>query len=613
MRSILHAPRRVSARVAPPRRWSSALVAATLALTGGTLTATAADTEPEAKKPSGRIARITISGAVHEGAPPLQLFAATSGASLRDITGAIRKAATDDATAGLVLRIRSASVGWTQTQELRRALLEYRRSGKPSWCHLETAGTRAYLLASACGEVSMLPTGLLEIPGVVMRRMYVRSLLEKLGVRVEELRVGRYKSAAEMMTRDGPSDAVREESHAILDDLYRELVDSIAECRDLPRPVVRALIDEALFSAEAAKRAKLVDRIEYPDEFLARVRATDDGPRDLVDIRTGHRLELQTGGFAGLMTLMNEILGGPRRRRATRNPKIAIVHGVGPVVTGGGQESLFGGVMMASRDMAKLFREVREDPSVRAVVFRVDSPGGSALASEMIWREVTLTAAAKPVVVSMGDLAASGGYYVSCGASWIVAERGTLTGSIGVIGAAIDLTDLQEAIGLRYTTFSRGRRAELMAPSGRLSDEGREVMMGLLREVYDQFLDRVATGRRMPREAVASLAEGRVWTGAQALRHDLVDEIGGIETALAKARELSGAPQDAEILSLPRAKTLFELLSDAGVHAAVRATCADALLRLPRGIRPLARQLEWIASAREDPRMAVFPELILLD
>jgi protease-4 len=435
----------------------------------------------------------------------------------------------------------------------------------------------------------------------------VKDLLKKVGIEMQELRMGRYKSAAEMFARSGPSDPVREETQAILDDVYDDLVSSVAENRSLKPVVVRSLIDRAMFSAEEAREAGLVDHVEYDDEFLARILKEDSSKLKIVEAKVGKKLELTTGGFAGMMALMNELFGGPRKALSSKKPKIALIHGNGAIVTGGGQESLFGGSMMTSDEMVKLFRQVRQDETVKAVVFRVNSPGGSALASDLIWREVKLTAEKKPVVVSMSDVAASGGYYVSCGATCIFSEKSTLTGSIGVIGAIPDMTGLFGKLGVRYSTFSRGKRAEVVSPYGELSDDGREMLMKYMRRVYDDFIARVAEGRKLPEEAVASIAEGRVWTGVQALKLGLVDELGGLDAAMAKARCLGKVPEDAEIISLPKAKTLFELLTEIDAAAWSWRTITGGL---PREIKTLLRSAEWVGAARRDRFMTVLPEII---
>jgi protease-4 len=556
----------------------------------------------KAKESEPHVLRITLRGQVFESQPPLQLFGSVAGAGLADLTHAIRDAAKDDGVSALVLRLHGASMGWTQRQALRRELIDFRKSGKPSYCYLISGGNSDYMLASACREVSMHPTGILEIPGLSMDLMFMKGLLDKVGIRFQELRMGRYKSAVEPLTRTEPTAPVVEQMNSLIDALYEEFTDALAENRGMKPVEVRAIVDRALYSAKEAKAAGLVDRLEFEDEYMARV----FGKTKLVEAKFGKGMDLKTGGFAGMMQLFGEIFGGPKKKTESKNPKIAVIYGTG-AITVSGSGGLFGGEEMTSRKLVPLFRKVRNDDTVKAVVFRVDSPGGSALASDLIAREVELTSRKKPVVVSMGDVAASGGYYVSCRAGWIVAERGTITGSIGVIGAIPDMQALFDKVGITMTRFSRGKRAGMISPTGELTADGREVLMKYMHEVYDDFLTHVAKGRKLSKEAVASIAEGRVWTGAQALDLGLVDEIGGLDAAMAKARLLADLPKDVEVLSLPKPKTFFDLLNEmSGEGLAVR----SLLLKLPEEARSLLREMEWIGCLRRERVLAVWPEVV---
>ena len=572
-------------------------------------TAHVAAQEDGAAKPKPHVLRLTLNGQLFEANPPLQLFGGSLGNSLRSTLETLRQAKDDDQVHALVLRLRSPLLGWTQAQALRRALLDFRQSDKPSFCFLETASGGAYLVASACSHVSLLPSGAVEISGVSMGRLYAKDLLEKAGVRFQELRMGRYKSAMETFTRNEPSPAVREETNALLDALFEEYVDALAENRKLAPLEARALVDRALFLGSDAKEAGLVDAVEFADAFEARVRTGDN--LQIVEAQTRKKLDLDLSGFAGMMKLFNELLGAKRRARPNTNPKIALVYGVGAILSDDSGGSLFGGSVMNAREMVRVFRQAREDTSVKAVVFRIDSPGGSALASDVIWREVERTAAEKPVVVSMGDVAASGGYYVACPASWIIAERGTITGSIGVIGAIPDVSELCGKIGVRMELETRGKRARIADAYGRLTESGENLVMASMRKIYDTFLARVADGRKLSKEAVATVAEGRVWTGAQALEHGLVDAIGGLPEALTEARQRGKLPADCDILVLPKPKDFFELLTEFG---AVRAATELSPLRtiVDRRILPLPLQralasLEWLKATRHERFFTTLP------
>ncbi|MEM7232399.1 MAG: signal peptide peptidase SppA, partial [Planctomycetota bacterium] len=473
---------------------------------------------------------------------------------------------------------------------------------------LKFGSTGTYLLASACSEVSMVPSGILEIPGVGMGRMYLKDLFDLVGVEFQELRMGRYKSAVEGYTRSGPSDPVREETHALLDELYSELIDSIAENRDMKAVDVRSLIDTAMFLPEEAKERGLIDHIEYGDQFQERVAQK----RKIVAAPMGKKLNLQVGGFAVMMTLFNELFAGPKRTFATKKPKLAIVSASGQIMESS-QPSLMGGAIISSSSMVKTLRGLYEDDTVKAVVLRVNSPGGSALASDLIWRELELLRTKKPVVVSMGDLAASGGYYISCNAHWIVAERGTLTGSIGVIGAVPNFRKIGERVGVKFETFSRGKRNGMISPYGEISKDGRDSMMRFLHKIYDDFVSKVAKGRKLDKKAVHSIAEGRVWTGGQALEIGLVDELGGVDVAIAKAKSLASLDDKVEVLRLPKAKTLFEVLNDLE-GASLSTTVTKGAIRslgasLPKEIREALAGFEWLGQIDRKQAFLLSPHL----
>lgn len=578
----------------------------TLVAPGGLL---AQETTPPS--PPARLLRLTLRGQVFEGAPPMGIFGNVSGSSLRSIVDALRGAADDPSVAGLILRLRGTSMSWTQMQTLRRELIRFRRSGKPSHCFIDSAGTRTFLLASACSEVTLHPTGIIEIPGVQGQRVFFKELLDKVGIVFEELRVGRYKSAAEGFTRKESSDPVREEMQAILDEVYADLIESLAQNRELEPLEARALIDRRLFGAEEAREAGLVDHVEYSSEYEERVCKVGDRRLEIQEARLAPSMDLDFSGLAGMIKLFNELMGGGRGRSATSGtPRLALVVAEGPIMDSASSVDLFGSAAITPREFVRIFRRVREDDSVKAVVFRVNSPGGSALASDLILREVELTAKEKPVVVSMADTAASGGYYISCGATWIFAERATLTGSIGVIGAIPSVRPVMETIGVRLETYSRGKRADIVSAYGDLTDEGREMFLEYMRRVYDQFIDHVATGRGLGRDAVASIAEGRVWTGARAREIGLVDAVGGVEDAMAHARDLAGLPEESEILTLPRPKTFLDILQ--GEVRAAPVALREVLGLVPEDFRAALRQVEWLLTLRGPRALTWMPEAILV-
>ena len=561
-----------------------------------------------------KILRLALRGQVFEGEPPFELFSSKAGVSLRKLTQRIQQAARDDRIAALVLGLRSPLMDWVQLQSLRRELLRFRASGKPSHCHLMTAGTGAYLLASACSDVALHPTGEVQIPGLQMGLVFLRDLFAKVGIHFQELRMGRFKSSAEGFTRNEPSGPSRESINSMIDHLFAELVDTLAENRDLKPIEVRALIDHAFFNAEEAREKGLVDHVEYRDEFYARIRKQGEQELALEDAKFGQDLNLEISGFMGFMKLFNEILGVGKHKVKSTEPKLAIINAVGPIMDDAWQGGLFGSPGVTANAMRKVFEEVREDDSIKAVVFRVNSPGGSALASDRILRQVQLTAHDKPVIVSMGHLAASGGYYISCRANRIFAERGTLTGSIGVIGAIPNIKELFDKVGVNIETFSRGKRAELVSPYGELTDEGRRLLMKMLEEIYDDFIEHVAAGRKLSRDAVLSVAEGRVWTGQQALELGLVDRIGGLEAAIDEARQLAGIDSKAAIVSYPKPKTFMDVLQgDVRMPGVSTLLLESVIAELPFKVREALRYFRPFAGFAQQRVLTLMPAVFVFE
>ncbi len=456
-----------------------------------------------------------------------------------EVAANIRRAATDERIKGLYLEVGDVGAGWAATQELHDAVAAFTASGKPCHAYGETFDNKGYYLASACTDVYIAPAGLMLLNGFSVTNEYYAGTLEKIGVKSNFEHVGDFKSAVEPFERTGPSDAAALATNEMLDSLYEQLVQGIATARKMEPDQVRAIVDNPPITPEAALAAGLVDGLKYRDEV--REGLAGEERTELADYR-----EVES----------------PLRSAKT----IAVVHAEGQIISGESGSPVFGGSLVGDRTLAELFEQVREDEDVAAVVLRVNSPGGSGLASDAIWHEIKRTReAGKPVVVSMGDYAASGGYYIAAAADAIVAEPGTLTGSIGVFGGKMNLAGLYDKLGITLHTWQRGQLSGLLSSTSDFNDAERAKFREFLEGFYQVFLTRVADGRGMTREQVHAVAQGRVWTGAQAKERKLVDELGGLDVALAKARTLAGigADEDVGILRLPKRKTfLDELFED---------------------------------------------------
>lgn len=502
--------------------------------------------------------------------------------SVQDLYRGFRAARDDAGVRGLALYVRSTGFGLAKAQEFRRQLQSLSEAGKFVECYFETVGegtngTLGYYLATACDRIALAPAGTVNLLGLYADALFLRGTFEKLEVEPEFLAVGEYKSAGEQFTRSDHSPAAREAIEAVLDGEYRQIVEAVAGARDLPAGEVVRLIDSAPHTAQEALEAGLVDDLLYPDEFRDRIEELAGAEPRLVHLDTF----------------------GQRGRRSGK--RIAVVFAAGTIIRGaGGVEPWTETVFVGSDDLTRIFRDLSESRSVAAVVLRIDSPGGSALASDLILRELELLAAEKPVVVSMSDLAASGGYYIASKAGSIVAEPGTITGSIGVVtGRFATAAFERDKLGISRDPIARGANAGIWSdPEPWTPEEAAEVRTHM-EEVYRTFVRHVAAGRDMEPEAVERLARGRVWLGADAARLGLVDELGGLDRAVELAAEAAGlAPDEAvRLVYYPEPRGWLELFLEERrplLPASLRRLAAEldpavrGLLHAPPEVRELA-------------------------
>ncbi len=492
--------------------------------------------------------------------------------SLRTVVEAIDNAATDAKVRGLLLRVGTLEAGWARTAEVRDALVRFRSSGKPSWAHLEVAGNREYFLATGCRKIAASPAAMLDISGLAAEVTFFRGTLDKVGVEAQFEGVGKYKNAPNQFTERRFTEPHREQMEALVGSLFESYVEAVAEGRGLAPEKVRALVDLGPFDATQAKAAGLVDELLYRDQVEGRVGATQG-------ISPGRYLRAARGF-------------GPDSR-----PQIALVYVVGTIVSGESQESPLAGALAGADTVVQGLREAAESEQVRAVILRVDSPGGSGTASDAVWREVGRVRTKKPVIVSMGDYAASGGYYVAMGADAIVAAQGTITGSIGVFSGKFSMSGLYAKLGISEGVVQRGRHARLFSSSAPWNDEERAHVRALNRAFYSTFVAKAAEGRRQTKEAIEAVAQGRVWTGREAVGAGLVDRLGGFDTALRVAREKArmASGQDVRLVVFPERKGFLETLverQEEDVLARALGPHAASLVRWSRRLSeagPIAR------------------------
>jgi protease-4 len=460
--------------------------------------------------------------------------------SLHALIESLDRAADDPDIRGLLVRVAALpEAGWGRVQELREALLRFRESGKPCWAHLEFAGNKEYFLATGCSKLAASPTALLFLQGLAAEVTFFRGTLDKLGIEAQFEGVGRYKNAPNQLTERGLTPPHREQMEALVDHLYAEYVKGVAEGRGLDETRVRALLEEGPFVAEAAREAGLVDELLY---------------RDQVEVRVGGAPRVRPGSY----------LRARRGLGLNGRPRLALVRAVGDIVHGESGTGPLGDGTVGADTLIRGIREAGRDQSVRAIVLRVDSPGGVGSASDAVWRELGIARRRKPVVVSMGDVAASGGYYIAMNADVIVAQPTTITGSIGVFSGKFSLRALYEKLGLTRGVVSRGGNAMLLSSWEPWTEEERRRIRRLNQAFYETFITKAAEGRGRTPEEIDAVAQGRVWTGTEAVDAGLVDRLGGLHTAVALAKEKAGIPasEEVQLVSLPEEKGLFELLRE---------------------------------------------------
>jgi len=524
-------------------------------------------------------------------------LAGRNAASLRGFVESLQKAKRDPRIAALLVRPSTLETPfWGKLQELRDAIVDFRRSGKPVVAYLEYGGDREYYLASAADRIFLLPTSPLDLTGIASYEIFLRGTLDRVGAYPDFLRIGAYKTAPNQLTERGFTPAHREMAESLNRDLYDQLVGTIAEARRKTVDEVRRLLDEGPFSADAARRAGLVDELGYLDELDDRVPALEgpDAGRRLVEESAYQRVSPAAAGI----------------RPAAR---MAVLHLSGLIVSGRSTYDVVNGPATGSDSVVEQLQRIRDDDSVRAIVVRVDSPGGSAVASDVIWRELTITRdsrPSRPLVVSMSDLAASGGYYVSMPAHVIVAQPATLTGSIGIYAGKFALGAAMDKLGIATETVASGRNADINSPFTPFTPEQRAKVGEYMESFYDGFVQKAAASRRMRPAQLDAVAQGRVWTGRQAREVGLVDTLGGLDRAVAIAKERAGisADEDVELVSYPPRRTLFETLAEE-----LQSSSAPVWERLVTGadLRAIAALTAPLRLFRRGEPLALMPGVFL--
>ena len=503
--------------------------------------------EPRPRVARGSTLVLDLEGEAPERPPmtfPIPRLAAEAPATMQEIWTLLDRARADDRIEALVLRPRGLDAGWGKLQQIRESILAFKSSGKPVFAYLRSPGAREYYLAATADKIFLAREDLLNVKGLRIEAMYLGGTLDKIGVQAEIEHAGKYKDAGDMYSRRSMSPETREVLDSVLDLLYAEYVEAVAESRNLPVNEVKAALDEGPFLAQQALALRLVDDLIFEDEMYSRV-AQHLSQDEVTKILHGKYLKATEGAGAGAA-------------------RVAYLVGSGTILRGAGGGGFGDDGALYAASFIKLVREIKEDDRVAGVILRIDSPGGDAIASDEILHEIQQLRAAKPLVISMSDVAASGGYYIAMTGDPVIAYEGTITGSIGVIYGKFNLKGLYDKLGVQKEILTRGRFADIDSDYTPLTDASRRKLQEGVHAVYDRFLTVVSEGRDRSREEVEAVAEGRAWLGSQARDNGLIDEIGGLDRALELLRERAGLGPDepVNLVAYPKRRSLLEYLME---------------------------------------------------
>jgi protease IV len=504
-------------------------------------------TEKRTIVPDNATLILRLEGEIPERPPielPIPFFEQQSASTVKDVWELLRKAAVDTRIKAVVFEPRGISAGWAKLEEIRGDLEQFRKSGKPLVAYLKGPGTREYYLATACDRIYMGPEEYLDVKGLRAEMMFFRGTLDKLGVQIEVEHVGKYKDFGDMFERKDMSPETKEVTNTILDDVYGRLLSTIATARKKSVEEIRATIDEGPFLAQPSVSKGLIDSLRYEDQMFGELKDR---------LKSGEIHKLSHRDYLKVSPASLGLEGKPR---------IAFLVGQGDITRGSSSDDIYGEEGIGAEGFDKLLRRVGSDSSIRAVIVRIDSPGGDAMASDDIWREMNLLSKKKPMVISMSDAAASGGYYMAMTGDPIVAYPGTFTGSIGVVFGKPNLHGLFDKLGVTEDSLQRGRFADIDSEYQPLSPPAREKLREGIDVSYRDFVSKVAEARKRPYNQVEPLAQGRVWLGDQAKERGLVDEMGGIDRAIELVKERAKIAKDEKValVTYPPKRSILEIL-----------------------------------------------------
>jgi protease IV len=542
---------------------------------------------------------LRVAGSLPDYSPddPFKKYFGGPDQSLTGLVMQFKKAKVDKRIKGILLDVNMSGVGWGKAEEIRDAITDFRTSGKPVYAYIEFGLNKEYYIATACDKIIVPPPGELFINGLAADVMFFRGSLDKLGIYPDIYQIGEYKTAGNMFTQKKMTDPHKKYIDEFLNDLYDRYVNAIAQTRKKTPDEVKALIDNAPYNAEKAKEAGLIDEAMYRDEVEKQFKKL-----------LGYK---DTDSFVAVRGSEYRDVS-PESLGLNKGERIAVIYASGEIGSGRSENSPSGDQSIGSDTVAKALNDAAADKTIKAVVLRVDSPGGSGLASDIIWRAVETTNQKKPVVVSMSDVAASGGYYISASAAKIIAQPSTITGSIGVLAGKPVMRGFYDWLGISNEYVLRGKNAGMFRETEKFSDDERAKFEEWIKTTYYRdFVPKVAKGRNRDAQYIDSVAQGRVWTGQQAKDRGLVDEFGGLDKAVEVAKQLAKIPADkgVERVILPYPTTfLQELLSGGGENSNAEVQQQRAVYAaLPEDARRALRYMALMDRMKNGETMLLMP------
>ena len=530
--------------------------------------------------------------------PLAKAFGIKQSQSFTGLLTQLRKAKVDNRISAVLLDINFPGIGWGKADEFRDAVKDFKAAGKPVYAYMEIGTNREYYLATSADKIFLPPSGDIYINGFAAEAMFYKGSLDKLGIEADVIQIGpKYKNAPDRYTRKEMSDGQREVLNAILDEYFSRFTTAISESRKKSVDDVKALVDGAPYNANKAKSLGLIDDALYRDQV-------DDALKSTLGYKEGDKLRTIRGG--DYRDIPSDSLG------LNTGEKIAVIYASGAINIGHSSSGPLNGEMVGSDTIVDAVNDAAADKAIKAIVLRVNSPGGSALASDIMWHAIENAKAKKPVVVSMADVAASGGYYIACNANKIVAEPATITGSIGMFLGKPVVKGLYDWLGVTNEYVMRGKNAGIFRETEKFTLDERAKMTEQANNIYyDNFVPKVAKGRNKSAEEVNTLGQGRVWTGTQAKANGLIDEFGGLEKAISVAKELANLPADKEVkrVVLPTPKPFFETLfgDDASAQTKEQQAQASLLESLPADVRRTFRYLALFDQMQRGQAMLMMP------